>query len=353
MITQAELDQRLAWVEECMTSERAISRLTGKDWGEGPGGRALCAADAYGEPRNIDEVEVMVDAVLAASGRDEMIRSACHDILHQIGVAAWNVGGEESLELGYVLCGMGYIHGLMSQALVGEGDRRTTVTKLVKFCKKLSINEIGNADDAITDGCAHGIGHAIGSTIEDLEQGNDLCQNVIVHRGDMDKRLCFSGALNQYILDNPAQTNDPAGEVVGCTRFTGAVRSDCYMLTLFYLKTKAPEVRAFCLTQAGGDERNGCWRSVGMIASREDLFAGSGTPGYELVQTPDQFARYINDVCLGDVTTSCVSQLISEASEKVLNPPLLARTCEFLARWREGEECKRVIVARRNIHLLS
>jgi hypothetical protein len=353
IISAAELNQRLSWVEDCMTSELAVSRLTGKNWGEGAGARALCAADAYGEPRSVEEIDLMLDTVVNASKKNEMIRSACHDILHQIGVSAWNVGREQSLIEGYALCGMGYYHGLMSQALIGIDEREENITRLVGFCLEMSEKEDGEVDSGMNFQCSHGIGHAIGGVIEDIDEGSKLCQAVVVHRGAEDRKLCFTGALNQFILEHPASTEDPAKEVEGCSRFKEGQLAECYTFTLFYLKTKAPEVKEFCLGLEEGFARNGCWRGVGMIVSHEELFAGEGTPGYELVKKPESFAKYINDICAGDSTISCVSQLSAEAAEKVLNPFLMSQTCDQLATSREKDECNRIVSMMRTIHDLN
>jgi len=353
MVSAAELDQRLVWVEECMTSDPAVSKLTGKNWGIGPGGRALCAVDTFGNPRSIEEVDPMIDSVYAASVENEMVRSACHDILHQIGVSAWLVGGPESLIEGYDLCGMGYYHGLMSQALVGSDERERNIAQLVRFCSTLSDEGNGRIDWGMNAQCSHGIGHAIGGVVEDMSVGETLCEKVIVRRADEDKKLCFTGALNQFILQHPAETDQPAKEVEGCKQFTGDKLRDCYTFTLFYLKAKAPEVKSYCMTLPEGTERIGCWRGVGMIVSHEELFAGEGTPGYELAQQPTAFAQYIEDTCSGDSTTQCLAQLVAEAAEKVLDPDLMLQTCDKLRREGAADECTRIISTMRNIHDLN
>ena len=352
-ITAAELNLRLEWVEDCMTAERATSKLTGKDWGFGPGGRALCAADTYGNPRSIEEVDLMIRTVIDASKKNEMIRSACHDILHQVGVSAWLVGEKKSLIKGYSLCGMGYYHGLMSEALVGKDDRERNIAELVKFCSTMSLDTTGKIDWGMNAQCSHGIGHAIGGVIAEMNIGEALCENVIVHRAAEDKKLCFTGALNQYILLHPAETNEPSKEVKTCKEFAGDNLRDCYTFTLFYLKAKAPEVQSFCMTLPEGIERIGCWRGVGMIVSHEELFAGEGTPGYKLAQQPTSFAQYIEEICSGDSTTQCISQLIAEAAEKVLNPELMMKTCDEFVQNQAKNDCIRIISTMRNIHDLN
>jgi len=350
-LSDQEIDMRLGWVAGCMDGVPAVNEATGEDFGSRQNSQLLCALDAFGKPKNIKDVSSMVVAVVEASKDDLALRSACHDLLHEIGVYAWRIGKEDALVPDNFTCGMGYYHGLMSEALLGEKERVASIDRLVVFCQKM-VKQGGEVDQGKNYQCAHGVGHAIGNVIQDLKAALPLCDQVVLYSADWDRRLCFTGALNQFVVMNPLETADPDFAVERCQPFDGFKRTDCYTFALYNLRAGSDDIKAYCATLTEEFSRNGCWRGAGMFESHQVIFAGDRAIGHELIKDPIKFANYMMDACAGDPTANCVAQLSAEAAEQVLDPELMGRTCVELRTDQMRNECKGVVNAMRSVHTL-
>jgi len=350
-ISEKELKLRLDWVSGCMEGIPAVNKETGQDFGSHQNSQLMCALDAFGKPESVKDASSMVAAVVKASKNNSGLRSACHDLLHEIGVNAWRVGGEDSLVDDNFTCGMGYYHGLMSEALLGKKKRVESIDRLVLFCQEM-VKKGEEVDPGKNYQCAHGVGHAIGNVIKDLKDALPLCDQVVLYSAEWDKRLCFTGALNQFVVVNPLETADPDKAVERCQPFDGFKRTDCYTFALYNLRANSDVLKAYCKTLTEEYSRNGCWRGAGMFESHVVIFAGDRAIGNELIKDPVRFANYMMDACDGDPTANCVAQLSAEAAEQVLDPELMKRTCAELRTNAMRNECIGVVSAMRNVHTL-
>lgn len=350
-LSSQELGMRMSWVEACMGGPSAVNKATGTDFGNRPNSRLLCALEAFGKPQTMGDVSSMVKAVMSTAKENDAVRPACHDLLHEVGVNAWKVAKEGSLVEENFACGMGYYHGLMSEALLGEQERLNSIDSLVEFCKEM-VQVDGQIDSGKNYQCSHGVGHAIGGVVTDLETSLPLCDRVVLFDAERDRRLCFTGALNQFVIMNPLETPDPEVAVARCAPFDGQRRTDCYSFSIYNVRNTPEVLKAYCGSLTEEFARNGCWRGVGMFESHMVIFAGDKTIGARLLKDPSEFANYMVDACTGDPTANCVSQLSAEAAEQVLNPDLMGQICVELRTSAMRSECLGVVTAMKSVHTL-
>ena len=347
-ISAKELALRLQWVNKCHTAFPVVS-MGGTVYHDTFEGRITCAVESYGSAKNFQDIEVMLDSITENAGKNDVARAACHDVVHNIGADAWKLFGERALIYNQGDCGMGYYHGLMSVALEGEIDKAKQVKILERFCVQYPVSE--NEDErGVKTYCVHGIGHAIGGHVEDLQEAYKLCNGVAVHDAYVAKMDCFGGALNQFAVVN--RFNGSAeNQMKFCDGFKERFLRECVRYMIYSSSATVEEITPMCNAMPEGQRREGCYSAVGMTASHKVLFGG-GMQGFYLRDNPKEFAEYIEKICAGDTSPYCVRHTIAEVSEQILNPDIIMNTCNAFNRDFDKNTCTKIVDLLRKVQTL-
>ena len=353
-ISAAELEKRFKWAEDCLENpDTVISGLTGKRYRDNVRERSLCAADSMTNVSGMTNVRILVDGLIERAQKDELFRSACHDILHEVGRYAWLESNEESLIIGYDTCGMGYYHGAMTSALT-DGKQKSNLNHLLKFCEELAfVPGTSNKARATVDGkklydpgknslCMHGIGHALAGVVNNIQNGAELCTDVIVYSIDSDPSVCFTGFMNEYLVQNPPERSTPAQAVSKCESkaVTGSFIKQCIKYMLALNDIKSSEARDYCMQQNEEWVVRGCWSAVGWLGGIRELMIGvNAEKGRALLKDPTGFATYVESVCAGDKTNECQDHLFSEVGQVVLDTSIMEDICRKLTVEATREKC--------------
>jgi len=366
-IGATEIEKRLGWVDDCLRQGRVVSGLTGKQYSSEVDGRALCAADSLGNVSGMKETTLLIDNLIKRARGDEEVRLACHNILHEVGRQAWTRSSERSLVLGYETCGMGYYHGAMTTAL-DAGGQESNLKYLLEFCRRLadvptngasanpSDRGTGFYDPARNDLCMHGIGHALAGITTTIETGAKTCADVIVNSRVSDPSVCFSGFLNEYLVLNPTNGEDPTVAVAPCAApgVEGSFVKQCVKYMLANNNIPSSLAREFCLTQSEEWSVRGCWAAVGWVGGIKELMIGENEEkGKALVKDPAAFARYAEALCAGDRTFECEDHLISEVGQVVLDFPTMERICTNYSTREFRQKCAENIEKLRSVQGLG
>ena len=354
----AELEKRFAWVDACLENpDQVVSGLTGMSYEKSAGDRAICAANSLGNVASIEERVILIDELLQRAQKNEEIRQACHNILHEIGREAWEYSKKDSLILGYETCGMGYYHGAFTTSLANGGENNN-LSYLLNFCKRLAKStELTNGMPNPKKGeifynnvknalCMHGVGHALAGIGKTIKEGYQVCSKVTGYNPKEDPSICFGGFLNEYMITHATKEKDPNKAVEPCSaaELEGLFIKECvkYMLT----KNDIPSAntRFFCAQQSKEWALRGCWAAVGWIGGIKELLVGTNTEaGKDLLRDPTGFARYVESVCAGDTTFECDDHLFSEVGQTVLDSTLMLSICEKLSVLANRERCTKNI----------
>jgi hypothetical protein len=351
-------EKRLLLIDKCL-KEKDLYTIDNNHM------RFICAAKSYGTPSNLDELTFMTKKLIDKSKDDEILRSACHDILHNIGVSAWNKFKEKSLIENLYTCGMGYYHGLMSQSLSSNIEKDIKLLK--DFCEKFGKDEI-----SLNSQCAHGIGHGIGMNNIPIKKQLELCSNIIINKKEWSlqdtRQDCISGSFNQYFLNKISNDKKIAENIKECETLNKIDLLECYKFSLMYTNASYEKIKIFCENLVNIDKyiKNGCLRSVAMSAAHNYLFTGENSPGYKAILLPTEFLKLTNNICSNDYTSPvnnsleiledthpCYHQLYLEVSELVLNPTLLQGICNNAVKEHEKIICNNVVRSSKKIHDLS
>ena len=180
---------------------------------------------------SIDDNFAIIKKIEKDMETNKKIKSACHELTHNIGSAAYTNYGVRALESGFASCGEGYYHGIMSDVLINKTNGADI---LAKFCLDSSnnIRALGL--------CYHGIGHSI---INNINTNNDKeflgkilkeCATLkeeknlkIVSAALVEKKLptqdneiselihqsCFIGGFDEYLHEKINKENYTPGQI--------------------------------------------------------------------------------------------------------------------------------------------
>ena len=339
------IEKRLDWVNNCLNDPIPTNTQTGVEFPVTVAGRLGCSVSVYGTADSMSGIMAKMDALIDRSKSDNAIRAACHDIMHNLGYVAWERFKGEGLVTKYNTCGMGYIHGLFSAALIGEDSRIDRLDELSIFCEFLAKEGYKEGFDiGLNSHCAHGIGHALGSVIKKLDEGYDICRSTKFLNSDGDPLICFMGVLNQFFVVNRLGADDITSSLDYCSTFTGLWRSNCAG-HIYYNHPATPikGLNSLCPSIADQEYRDGCWQAVGLILAHKDLFIDGGGEGFELLGKPKEFATVIEDLCKGDVTTGCIDYAVQNIGELALDTDALLKLCEAFSDSTFAAVCSRNI----------
>ena len=214
--------------------------------------------------KNIDENTMQVKNIVKLINNNEKFNYLCHDILHALGALAHKKYNNKSLITGLDSCGWGYYHGAMQESLSGSGSGviKAKIADLKEFCTILAhIDDEATAVERIKSGeytvidiskqypnlyndsyyvdnsrltfCGHGIGHAIGESLESLNDMSNGCLSLYDIKKDSKYALFQRFAREQKVDDiNKLRNFMSIGTKIDEECFSGAMNS-VMLKTLF------------------------------------------------------------------------------------------------------------------------
>jgi|LakMenEpi03Aug12_release.lakeMendotaPanAssembly.Ray.scaffolds.fasta_scaffold207980_2 hypothetical protein len=240
-----------------------------------------CATDIYSNPKNLTELKEMMDLLIKKADKNNILASACHDILHELGSNAYNEFQDESLLNNYYTCGFGYLHGVMSSAINEIGETEKIIKKLNQFCINLEDETKGTLNQ-----CHHGIGHAIGSNDNTIIEQTKLCE-LLESKNPRDTTDCVSGSYNQYFLDRTLENSGNIDKSINlCENLIDTTLLECTKFALMYTNLPSYEIRKICeekIMQNDIYSYYGCLRSSAMLAVHNELTNIEQKKFYELI----------------------------------------------------------------------
>jgi hypothetical protein len=307
-----------------------------------------CLSSPAAQLKTLDETEQVFEEIVALSSTNTVLRSQCHDIFHELGQTAWKVASENALKPGKGLCGFGYYHGAMFEA-IGEDRANVNIEPLITFCESFASTS-PDTSSAEWYLCMHGIGHAVTSTTENLQDAETLCETI----STTDRTAvaaCFSGVLNEELRGGTEKPSQPETAIQMCNMNNETLLGVCYKYTLNYSNVSSAAIEAFCETLPDGSASKGCWAGLGMRLGSTELFATTTSPGYSVVENPAAVANVINTRCLGSKTLQCDTSLLNELAQKVLDTGTLSKLCAFLETPLRQTNCSGIVAQLKPVQL--
>lgn len=221
------------------------------------GKKTECVAFFGNKIKNIGENTLQIKNIVRLINSNQKYNYLCHDILHALGGIANKKYKDESLITGLDSCGWGYYHGAMQESLsaVGPSEIKNKVTKLKDFCtllanipnkeiaveriksgeytvidiSKLYPNKYGDSyyiDNSMLTFCGHGIGHAIGESLNNLKDISNACLSIYDITKDNKYELFQRFAREQKVSDiNKLRDFITIGTKIDEECFSGAMNS--------------------------------------------------------------------------------------------------------------------------------
>jgi len=387
---------KLILATDCMTSKDPINPFNSKKYNTNsdksreiaPFQRILCAIDIYGQPKNLNQLDLMIETLIEYSNDNPYIRNICHDVLHEMGLKAWNKYENKILKTNYFSCGMGFIHGAFSQAFSDISNQSKNLNLLTEFCDMVSSN-----DKNKNDSCFHGIGHGIGNQNYPILKQLEICEQIKSKIKNI--RLltsCLSGSLNQFFyLKTVTNSGDIQNSVKYCDSLINTEILECYKFALMYTNLPGAELKKYCQTLNDNITYHlykyyGCYEAAAMSFIHNDLYTSLDPGGYDITTNVEKIAQYSNNLCgemslldkqevialsvkdekinkaLGDDTeryyqsyfkyNSCLFRFYSELYEKVLNYEAFKKICNQ-TKLEEKEICTKISEISKTVNYLE
>ena len=320
---------KLLLATDCMTSKDPINPFNSKKYNTNtdktkdimPFQRILCAIDIYGQPENLNQLDLMVKTLIEYSNDDMYIRNICHDILHEMGLKAWAKYEEKILKTNYFACGMGFIHGAFSQAFTDKSNQSKNLILLTQFCDEISLKDINKNDT-----CIHGIGHGIGNQDYSAERQLEICEQIKSKINNI--RLltsCLSGSLNQYFyLKTAINSGNIENSVKYCNSFVNTEILECYKFALMYTNISGAEIKNYCESLQNNISYKyfkyyGCYEAAAMSFIHNDLYSSRDAAGYNISSNLEKITEYTKDLCAGmALLTKKEILTLSKKDEKII-----------------------------------
>jgi hypothetical protein len=302
---------KLLLATDCMTSKDPVNPYNAKKYNTNtdktrdimPFQRILCAIDIYGQPENLNQLDLMIETLIEYSNDDLYIRNICHDILHEMGLKAWNRYEDKILKTNYFACGMGFIHGAFSQAFSDKSNQSKNLTLLTQFCDEISLKDINK-----NDSCIHGIGHGIGNQDYNTKRQLEICEQIKSKINNI--RLltsCLSGSLNQYFyLKTATNSGNIENSVKYCDSLINTEILECYKFALMYTNLSGSEIKKYCDSLPSNITYKyykyyGCYEAAAMSFIHNDLYSSRDAAGYNISSNLEQVTEYTKNLCAGMV----------------------------------------------------
>lgn len=308
---------------------------------------------------SIDDNFAIIKKIEKDMQTNKKIKSACHEITHTIGSAAYTNYGVRALESGFESCGEGYYHGIMSDVLINNTNGADI---LAKFCLESSNNmrDLGL--------CYHGIGHSIYNNINTNSDKEFLgkilkeCATLkeeknlkIVSAALVEKNLptqdneiseiihtsCFLGGFDEYLHEKINKENYTPGQINTniCDNIDIYLIKDCNTLVYYTLiaeqvldptlsiddiflnfsrkcdslpSLKDVEIRA----------KEGCFKAISRNYINSTLMGNSKFKSRNISNifelTPKDIYSKIRKVCNIDYNMNCTLWFLLEVNEKLI-----------------------------------
>jgi hypothetical protein len=256
-------------IEKCILSDFKVGsilpngyKVEEKDWDLGK--KVDCVTFFGNKIKNLNESTLQVKNIVKLINNNQKYNYLCHDILHALGGIANKKYNNKSLITGLDSCGWGYYHGAMQESLSGSDASgiKEKVSNLKDFCtllahipdKELAVERIKSGEFAVIDiskqypkaysdsyyidnsrltFCGHGIGHAIGESLENLIDMSNGCSSLYDITKDSKYALYQRFAREQKVADiNELRNFITIGTKIDEECFSGAMNS-VMLKTLF------------------------------------------------------------------------------------------------------------------------
>ena len=232
---------------------------------DGDLGKKVDCVTFFGDKiNNLNDSTLQVKNIVKLINNNQKYNYLCHDILHALGGIANKKYKNKSLITGLDSCGWGYYHGAMQESLSGSDANsvKVRVNDLKEFCtllahipsKELAVERIKSGEFAVLDlykqypekysdsyyidnsrltFCGHGIGHAIGESLESLLDMSNGCSTLYDIKKDSKYALFQRFAREQKVDDiNKLRDFMSVGTKIDEECFSGAMNS-VMLKTLF------------------------------------------------------------------------------------------------------------------------
>lgn len=155
----------------------------------------------------------------------------CHEITHKIGHFAYASLKERAFDFVRPMCGAGYLHGLLEEAVIFEGAV-SLKDKVHQVCKEDQI-----------ESCLHGLGHAILKTAQSTHAAIDLCRLVTSEHTD-----CYDGVFMEHFdSESSSKQISYTDGLSVCLNMSSDVQPSCFFYLPRILKSlTATEVALEC-----------------------------------------------------------------------------------------------------------
>ena len=284
---------------------------------------------------------------------NKKIKSACHELTHNIGSAAYTNYGVRALESGFASCGEGYYHGIMSDVLINKTNGADI---LAKFCLDSSnnIRALGL--------CYHGIGHTLLNNIN-TKKDKEFIEKIIkscVEISTVDKinkiadnlsTLCFTGGFEEYMkikyVIDQAQREKPSTS--SCNNVSVKFTKHCYSILYSYeiisnlnsntldLNTIYQTFGEKCALLSSMDPtltkiKEACFISMAKtyvnVVLTEDIENNNPTKKIADIET-EQLYSIVTEICKKDFNDNCTIWFLLELNEKLPSDELDALVGKF------------------------
>lgn len=270
---------------------------------------------------------VAIETLQAESQENEDVLALCHDVLHEIGHAAFDKYGsfQEAAQYQSDFCNSGFVHGTF------ESYFKTTDDALKNLPEQCAAYASYGGREFDLWQCYHGVGHGLMYlTGGDLEESIDLCDTNLT---DSSAKSCENGAymevFNLEILakEESFVNDDP---FTTCKQYANE-KGECYAYIPTYysqrLNMPYKDIFQICKDNAEPGYENSCIQAVGSEAIKrnmdnpKDVFSLCEQAGNEEEQVA---------CSLGLVGTYINQKGSFEASEDICNNASrdLRETCE-------------------------
>jgi cytochrome c553 len=164
-------------------------------------GDYACYKQAFGNLAYSRSPATALARLAAYMRTNELVRSGCHQIAHEIGHAGYvryHGNAAQALANGSMTCWSGYYHGVVERAFAGV-PRSKVRAMARKMCEGSAIRKTY----FLAYQCVHGLGHGLMIySLNDLPYSLRVCDSL---RTEWDQSSCTGGVFMQNFLPGPMQ----------------------------------------------------------------------------------------------------------------------------------------------------
>jgi hypothetical protein len=234
-----------------------------------------CHQERYQNLVNDSGVEAAFAELKDDYGKNDFVKSGCHQLTHVIGRTAAELYSDvsEAFNHGEHFCGMGYYHGVMETLVAKIG-----IDKILEEADALCADMRQNRRySEYHYGCAHGLGHGfMGVFDNELFESLYACDRLT---DSWEKEHCYGGVFMQNVMaeddpSHPSKYLKADQPLYPCTDIDRRYKNMCYGgQTLYVLRTQGYDfAKAFDLCGEVEDSfRARCYRYLGYLGARQSI----------------------------------------------------------------------------------